>query len=103
MNDSKERGKGEVEGREDKTSTAGAASLLPQTQIILKELEDMLHNKIKQKKEELHKTTNIAETDRLSIEIDTHHWVLSQCLSIRRLLKGQESELRYDTITSERR
>ena len=64
---------------------------------LLKALEDMLHNKIKQKKEQVHKTKNIAENDKLSIEIDTLHWVLSQCLSIRRLLKGQESELRYDT------
>ena len=60
-------------------------------------LEDMLHNKIKQKKEEVHKTKNIAENDKLSIEIDTLHWVLSQSISIRRLLRGQESELRYDT------
>ena len=55
----------------------------------------MLSNE--QKKEQVHKTKNIAENDKLSIEIDTLHWVLSQCLSIRRLLKGQESELRYDT------
>ena len=65
---------------------------------LLKALEDMLHNKIKQKKE-VHKTKNIAENDKLSIEIDTLHWVLSQSISIRRLLKGQESELRYDTTT----
>jgi hypothetical protein len=57
----------------------------------------MLHNKIKQKKEQVHKTKNIAENDKLSIEIDTLHWVLSQSLSIRRLLKGQESELSHDT------
>jgi hypothetical protein len=65
----------------------------------LKTLEDMLHNKIEQKKEQVHKTRNIAENDKLSIEIDTLHLVLSQCLSIRRLLKGQQSELRYDTTT----
>ncbi len=64
---------------------------------LLKALEDMLHNKIKQKKE-VHKTKNIAENDKLSIEIDTLHWVLSQSISIRRLLKGQVSELSYDTI-----
>ncbi len=58
---------------------------------LLKTLEDMLHNKIKQNKEQVHKTKNIAENDKLSIEIDTLHWVLSQCLSIKRLLKGQES------------
>lgn len=62
----------------------------------------MLHNKIEQKREEVHKTKNIAENDKLSIEIDTLHWVLSQCLSIRRLLKGQESELSYDTTIDKR-
>ena len=66
---------------------------------LLKALEDMLHNKIKQKKEKVHKTKNIAENDKLSIEIDSLHWVLSQSLSIKRLLKGQESELSYDTTT----
>ena len=59
----------------------------------------MLHNKIKQKKEQVHETKNIAENDKLSIEMDALHWVLSQCLSIKRLLKGQESELHYDTTT----
>ncbi|MDQ3868716.1 MAG: hypothetical protein M3250_04060 [Thermoproteota archaeon] len=76
--------------REEEEKQAAAISLL-------KALEDMLHNKIKQKKEEVHKTKNIAENDKLSIEIDTLHWVLSQSISIRRLLRGQESELRYDT------
>jgi len=80
-------------------SSGGGGGAVPplKTLTLLKALEDMLHNKIKQKKEEVHKTKNIAENDRLSIEIDTLHWVLSQCLSIRRLLRGQESELRYDT------
>jgi hypothetical protein len=69
----------------------------------LNTLEDMLHNKIEQKKEELHKTKNIAENDKLSIQIDTLHWVLSQSLSIRRLLKEQQNELSYDTTTITRR
>jgi hypothetical protein len=59
----------------------------------------MLHNKIKQKKEQVHKTKNIAENDKLSIEIDTLHWVLSQSISIRRFLRGQESGLHSDTTT----
>jgi hypothetical protein len=76
MNDSKERGKGDGEG-EHKIPT-GASASSAQTPILLKALEDMLHNKIKQKKEEVHnKTKNIAENDKLSIEIDTLHWVLS--------------------------
>ena len=52
----------------------------------------MLHKRIMQKKEQVHKTKNIAENDKLSIEIDTLHWVLSKCFSIRRLLKGQASD-----------
>jgi hypothetical protein len=53
----------------------------------LKILEDMLHNRIIQKKEEIHKTTqNIADTDRIWIEIETLRWVLSQSLSISRRL-----------------
>jgi hypothetical protein len=56
---------------------------------LLKTLEDMMHNRIKQKQEEMYKTQNIAENDKLSIEIDTLHWVIAQSLSVRRLLKGQ--------------
>ena len=53
----------------------------------LKILEDMLHNRIIQKKEEIHKTTqNIADTDRIWTEIETLRWVLSQSLSISRRL-----------------
>jgi len=40
---------------------------------LLKIIEDMLHNKIKEKKEKVDKTKNIAENDKLSIEIDTLH------------------------------
>jgi hypothetical protein len=37
---------------------------------LLKILEDMLHNRITQKKKQIHKTQNIADTDRLWTEID---------------------------------
>ena len=64
---------------EDKTPTE---SPLPPP---LKILEDMLHNRIIQKKEEIHKTTqNISDTDRIWTEIQTLRWVLSQSLSISR-------------------
>lgn len=72
MNDSKERRKkkGEGERLEDKTpittAESSAISLLQKTQL-LKIIKDILHNKIKQKKEQVHKTENIAENDRLSI------------------------------------
>ena len=60
--------------------------------MIIITLEEILRNKIKNKQEQTYKTQNVAENDKLSIEIDTLHWVLSQCLSIIRLLKGQQSE-----------
>ena len=62
---------------------------------LLKILEDMLRNRIKNKQEEVHKTKNIAENDRVCIEIETLHWVIAQSLSVRRLLIGQESKLQY--------
>jgi hypothetical protein len=63
--------------------------------LLLKTLEDMLHNKIKQKKEGVHKTKNIAENDKISTEIETLHWVLAKSLSIRRRLEGHEGERYY--------
>ncbi|MDQ3869402.1 MAG: hypothetical protein M3250_07575 [Thermoproteota archaeon] len=80
-----------IAARKEEKQAATAISLL-------KALEDMLHNKIKQKKEEVHKTKNIAENDKLSIEVDTLHWV-SQSISIRKLLKGQQGKLSYDNTT----
>jgi hypothetical protein len=63
---------------------------------LLKTLEGMLHNRIMKKREEVHKTKNIAENDRICREIDTLHWVIAQSLSVRRLFAGQgESKLRY--------
>ena len=50
----------------------------------LKILEDMLYNRVTQKKEEIHKTQDRADTERLWTEIQTLRWVLSQSLSIRR-------------------
>jgi hypothetical protein len=53
----------------------------------LRLLEDILHNRIMQKKDEIHKTTqSIADTDRIWTEIETLRWVLSQSLSIRKRL-----------------
>jgi hypothetical protein len=60
------------------------------TDPLLKIIEDMLHNKILQKKREIHKTTqSIADTERLWTQIETLQWILSQSLSIRRLLTGR--------------
>jgi hypothetical protein len=58
---------------------------------LLKTLKDMMHNRIMNKQDEVHKTQNIVENDRLSIEVNTLHWVIAQqSLSIRRLLTGQK-------------
>ena len=58
----------------------------------------MLHNRILKKEDQVHKTKNVAENDRLCIEINTLHWVIAQqSLSVRRLLTGQHSKLSYDT------
>src|SRR5919112_1762784 len=92
-----------IEQEQAATATATAAREVEKQAAtatsLLKIIEDMLHNKIKHKKEQVHKTKNIAQNDKLSIEMDTLQWVLSQCLSIRRLLKGEQSELSYDTTT----
>jgi hypothetical protein len=50
----------------------------------------MLHNRIKTKKKEIHKTTqSIADADRIWTEIETLRWVISQSFSVRKQL-GQE-------------
>ena len=64
---------------------------------LLKTLEDMLRNRIKKKQEKVHKTKNIAENDRICIEIDTLHWVIAQNLQrldhrLRSPEKRRESE-----------
>jgi hypothetical protein len=50
----------------------------------LKTLEDMLYNRILQKKQEIHKNQSMVNTERLWTEIQTLQWVLSESLSIRR-------------------
>ena len=52
----------------------------------LETLEDILHNRILQKKQKIQKTQSIADTDRIWTEIETLRWVLSESLSIRRQL-----------------
>jgi hypothetical protein len=50
----------------------------------LRLLEDILYNRIKQKKQEMHRTQNRADTDHVWTEIETLQWILSQSLNIRR-------------------
>jgi hypothetical protein len=56
---------------------------------LLKTLEDILHNRIIQKKEEMHNSQNRSVTDSLWTEIETLQWVLSQSLSVRRRLGNE--------------
>jgi hypothetical protein len=74
-----------MNGDESANEERAAAATAPPLKII----EDMLHNKILQKKKEVHKTTqSIAETERLWTQIETLQWVLSQSLSIRKQEQG---------------
>ena len=66
-----------------------AIGRLPSPSPLLKTLEDMLHNRIIQKKEEMHKSQNRSVTDSLWTEIETLQWVLSQSLSVRRRLGNE--------------
>jgi hypothetical protein len=50
----------------------------------LRSLQEILHNRIKQKKGEMHKSHNIAYNDSLCTEIETIHWVLAQILTLLR-------------------
>jgi hypothetical protein len=51
---------------------------------LLRLLEDILYNRIKQKKQEMHRTHNRVDTDHVWTEIETLQWILAQNLSIRR-------------------
>jgi hypothetical protein len=53
----------------------------------LKALQDILHNKIKQKKGQIHDEShnnNIVYNQNLWREIETLHWVLAQILTLKR-------------------
>ncbi|HYX55248.1 MAG TPA: hypothetical protein VE818_03740 [Nitrososphaeraceae archaeon] len=65
------------------TSPSPAQSTLP-----LKTLEEILHNRITQKKGEMHPSHNKAYLESLRIEIETIQWVLAQ---IPTLLRRQSS------------
>jgi hypothetical protein len=51
-------------------------------------LQDIIHNRISQKKGEIHKSHNIAYTNILWAEIETLHWVLAQILTLRRKIQS---------------
>jgi hypothetical protein len=54
-------------------SVASAPSTLP-----LRSLQEILHNRIIQKKGEIHKSHNMAHNDKPWAEIETLQWVLAQ-------------------------
>ena len=51
----------------------------------LRSLQEILHNRILQKKREMHPSHNKAYNDSLWTEIETLQWVLSQILTLLRL------------------
>jgi hypothetical protein len=55
-----------------------------QSESPLRSLQEILHNRITQKKAEIHKSHNRAYNDRLWTEIETLQWVLAQILTLRR-------------------
>lgn len=61
---------------------------------LLRLLEDILYNRIKQKKQEMHRTHNRADTDRVWTEIETLQWVLSESY-IRRQIEHNERRYYY--------
>lgn len=62
---------------------------------LLRLLEDILYNRIKQKKSEMHKATERAVTDKLWTEIETLQWVLGQSLNVRRQMEPNEGRYYY--------
>ena len=61
-----------------------AAAATSEEESPLKALQDILHNRIMQKKEEVHESHNEAYTGSLSREIETLHWVLAKILTLKR-------------------
>lgn len=61
------------------TSSSPAQSTLP-----LKTLEEILHNRIIQKKREIHPSHNKAYLESLRIEVETLQWILAEILTLLR-------------------
>jgi hypothetical protein len=62
-----------------KESPTSAQATLP-----LRSLQEILHNRIIQKKGEIHKSHNRVYNDNLWTEIETLQWVLAQILTLLR-------------------
>ncbi|HZC49569.1 MAG TPA: hypothetical protein VE244_10970 [Nitrososphaeraceae archaeon] len=70
---------------ESSIPSAQSPSTLP-----LISLQEILHNRIIQKKVEIHEYHNRAYNDKLWIEIETLHWVLAQILTLRGIIQFQQ-------------
>jgi len=64
--------------------TESSPSSAQSTTSPLSSLQEILHNRIKQKKAEIHESHNRAYNDKLWTEIETLQWVLAQILTLRR-------------------
>ena len=64
-------------------------SVSPSTLLPLESLQEILHNRIIQKKREMHQCNNKIYLENLRIEIETLQWVLTQIL---RLLNDNQPE-----------
>ena len=79
------------------TSEESASAPVAEPSVLpLISLQEILHNRIEQKKGEIHKSHNIAYTNILSAEIETLHWVLAQILTIRRRITIQQQTHKED-------
>ena len=63
----------------NESTSSPAQSTLP-----LKTLEEILHNRIIQKKKEIHPSHNKAYLESLRIEIETLQWILAEILTLLR-------------------
>jgi hypothetical protein len=60
------------------------------TTLPLTSLQETLHNRIIQKKGEIHESHNRAFNERIWTEIETLQWVLAQILTLRRRIQFQQ-------------
>jgi hypothetical protein len=66
----------------------------------IKALQDILHNRIKHKKGEVHEFHSEVYTGSLSREIETLHWVLAKILTLKReyTTLNSKQQQQYDIL-----
>ena len=65
-------------------------SAQPTPTLPLRSLQEILHNRIIQKKGEIHESHNRTYNERIWTEIETLQWVLAQILTLRRRIQFQQ-------------